>query len=146
MTSEELWTAIQADAKAAAHAAVGDDVQCAARMTEILPHVKTPVPNRDVKRHAILGGYIAGVTMGSEVTNPNKLVRGLCISVIAWINDTEATTDFTLPEVDAMLDGLVAAGLMTSEQRASLEALALRPQVITANEVSAAMRPSRETI
>jgi len=137
MTPEQLKTLIESDATATALFSAGNDNDAATRLTAIAPMVQRLVPNVDVKRHAILNGYWAAVTIAGEATNTVLQVRGLAISVGAWVNEVSATTDFSLPQVQAMLAGLLASGLMTAEQQASLIALASVPQVITPNDVSA---------
>ena len=137
MTPAELKTLIESDATASALLAAGNDNDCAARLVVIAPLVQQLVANVDIKRQAILSGYWAGITIATEAANTNAAVRGLAISVGAWVNDTTATTDFALPQVQAMLDGLVASTLITADQRAELTALSMVPQVITSNDVSA---------
>jgi len=137
MTPEQLKTLIDSDATATALFTAGNDNDAATRLTAIAPMVQRLVPNVDVKRHAIIDGYWAAVVIAGEATNTDLAVRGLAISVGAWINEVSATTDFSLPQVQTMLGGLLASGLMTAEQQASLIALASVPQVITPNDVSA---------
>ena len=137
MTPEQLKALIESDAEATALFAVGNDNDTATRLTEIAPLVQRLVPNVDIKRHAILNEYWPAVVIASEATNANLQVRGLSISVGDWVNDVSATTDFSLPQVQSMIGGLVASGLMTAEQQTSLIALASVSQIITSNEVSA---------
>ena len=135
MTPTELKALIESDDTAAALLLAANDAGCADRCNQIAPAKQRRVPNIEIKRHAILSGYWPPVTIASERETQNAQLRGLALSVGAWINDVNATTDFELPEVQAMIDGLVTAGLMTAEQSASLLALGYEPEVITAQEV-----------
>ena len=138
MTPQEIKTLIDSDAAAAASFAAGNDNATAVRLSVIAPMVQRLVPNVDIKRHAILNNYWPAVVIATESTNTVLQVRALAIGVGAWVNDVSATTDFDLPEVQAMMGGLVSAGLMTAEQQTSLIALASVPQVITPDQVSKA--------
>ena len=141
MTPQErlsyLLATIESDQSASLSYEAGNDNETAKRLSEIVPMVARLVPNVDIKRHAILNGYWPSVMIASEAMNANLQVRSLAISVAAWVNDVSATTDFSFPEVQAMMNGLVASGLMTAGQMTSLIALASVPQVIAPNDISA---------
>lgn len=143
MTPAELRTAIMADATAAAYAAAGSDSDCAARLSAILPLVQRPVSNVDIKRHGVLSGYWSAVVIAADSEQTPTQTRGLAISAHAWISDTQATTDFSLPAVQTMLSELVTAGLMTEAQRDELLTMSYQSQTVTAEEVSAAMLTDR---
>ena len=144
MTLEDLKQLIASDPEATKLAETGQDADCAARCSLIATPIRKPIPNRDVKRHAIMNDYWAAVVIVAEDTAmPNEL-RGLAIAVGAWVNDSEASTDVDLPKVQQMLGGLVAYKLMTAEQRDSLMLLADQPQTITAAEVSAVFSAERQ--
>jgi len=136
MTPQERLLLIQSDTAASAFYAAGNDNDTALRLSEIAPVVQRRVPNVDIKRHAIMQGYWAKVVIASEATNTILAVRGLAISVVAWVNDVAVTTDFALPEVQTMIGGLVTSELITEAQKTSLVALASVPQVITPSQVS----------
>lgn len=138
MTPEELKARIDGDEIAKAMAADGDYAGAATQVSALLPPITRPVPNRDVKRHAILNGYWSRVVLVAENKEMPDSIRGLAIAVGAWINDADAATDFALVEVRGMLSGLTDAGLMTAEQRDSLLLLANHPQAVTPTEVRTA--------
>ena len=77
------------------------------------------VPTWRVKQYAIENGIWATLKLARENTElPNEL-RGLCISIIDWVDDSAGkiqTVDMDLPSVQYMLGGLVTATLATQEQ------------------------------
>ncbi len=80
------------------------------------------VENSEIKRRAIMAGIWPGIIAAQRDTNPQK--AGLCIGVIEWLNDQRMPrTDMDLPEVQSMLAGLVAFGLMTQEQATGIDSL-----------------------
>lgn len=143
MTPTELRTAILADPEAAAYAAAGRDSDCAVRLSAILPQWQRPVSNVDITRHGVLSGYWSAVVIAADSEQTPTQTRGLAIAAHAWISDTQATTDFSLPAVQAMLSGLVTAGLMTEAQQDELLTMSYQPRQVSADEVSAAMAIDR---
>jgi hypothetical protein len=85
------------------------------------------VPTWLVKQHGIENGYYAYIKMASENTQIPVEVRGLCISVLAWIDDQAGkilNLDMDLPSTQIMVAGLIASGIMTQAQATSLSQLA----------------------
>ncbi len=93
------------------------------------------VPNWEFKKHAIENGYWPTIVMFSESgatipgTEPAQAVpvtlRGLCISVLAWLTDPKIdNTDMDLPATLAMIGGLQQAGIITETHATQLSALA----------------------
>jgi hypothetical protein len=72
-----------------------------------------------VKQYAIEQGIWATLKLARENTElPNEL-RGLCISILDWVDDSAGkiqTVDMDLPSVQYMLQSLVAVPLATQEQ------------------------------
>lgn len=143
MTDEELRTLILNDATAKAFADVGKDSACAERCSAIADPVRRLVPNREIKRQAIIDGYWAAIVMTGENAAADAQLRGLCINVGDWVKDMESTTDFDLTPTKTMLAGLVASTLVTQEQADTLNTLANIPQNITGEQVSRALMPLR---
>jgi hypothetical protein len=71
-----------------------------------------------VKQYAIEQGIWSRIVLIREDSDQSDLVlRGLCISVISWIDDPSIQTiDVDLPKVQEMLGGLVAYTIATQEQ------------------------------
>lgn len=87
--------------------------------------VRRPVPTWLVRQTAIEGGYWPSLIEARESTTP--AVRGLAITVLAWIDDQSGTiqsVDMDRPAVVGMRSALVAAGIVTQAQADALSALA----------------------
>jgi hypothetical protein len=85
------------------------------------------VPTWLVKQHAIENGYYAAIKIASCDTTIPVQVRGLCISVLAWIDDQAGkiqSLDMDLSSTQAMVAGLIASGILTQAQATSLDQLA----------------------
>ncbi len=80
-----------------------------------------------VKQYAIENGIWATLKLVRENTALSNDVRGLCISIIDWVDDSAGkiqTVDMDLPSVQYMLGGLVTATLATQEQVNAILAMA----------------------
>jgi hypothetical protein len=85
------------------------------------------VPTWLVKQHGIENGYYAAIKIASCDTTIPVQVRGLCISVLAWIDDQAGkiqSLDMDLASTHAMVAGLIASGILTQAQATSLDQLA----------------------
>lgn len=139
---------IDSDAVAAALAAVGNDSSCADRCSEIAP--KTVVETR-LSRLGILSLYAdpaAGATvLGAidAVAADNPIVAEIRSFMGAGVHPS-CLPDWSLPSIRAALTAPIEAGGLglTAELAAPILAASERPQTITVDEVSAAMRDSRE--
>lgn len=83
------------------------------------------VPTWQVKQYAIEQGIWPKIVLIREDTEQSDLVlRGLCVSVVSWIDDPSIQTiDVDLPKVQEMLGGLVAYAIATQEQAAAIIAM-----------------------
>ena len=84
------------------------------------------VPTWVVKQHAIENGYFAKISMAATDATIPVEVRGLCVSVIAWIDDQAGkiqSINFDLSSTQAMVAGLIASGIMTQAQATTLQQL-----------------------
>jgi len=83
------------------------------------------VPTWKVKQHAIENGYYAAIRIASEdINNPS---RGLCISVLAWIDDSAGkitNLDMDSSVTVSMINGLLQANLISESQKTTLLDLA----------------------
>lgn len=85
------------------------------------------VPTWLVKQHGIENGYYAAIKIASCDTTIPVQVRGLCISVLAWIDDQAGkiqSLDMDLASTHAMVAGLIGSGIVTQAQADSLNQLA----------------------
>ena len=87
--------------------------------------VRRPVPTWLVRQTAIEGGYWPSLVEARESTTP--AVRGLAITVLAWIDDQSGTiqsVDMDRAAVVNMRAALVQAGICSQTQADALSALA----------------------
>lgn len=85
------------------------------------------VPTWLVKQHGIENGYYAKIKIAACDSTIPVDVRGLCISVLAWIDDQAGKIqhlDMDLASTHAMVHGLIASGILTQAQADSLDQLA----------------------
>lgn len=85
------------------------------------------VPTWLVKQHGIENGYYAKIKIAACDSTIPVDVRGLCISVLAWIDDQAGKIqhlDMDLASTHAMMQGLIASGILTQAQASSLSQLA----------------------
>jgi hypothetical protein len=84
--------------------------------------VQQTVAIHKLKEYAILSGIWPKLKAGQANSNP--LVAALCVSVLDWVDDPRISTlDVNKPEVQAMLDGLVASGIMSASNKADVVAM-----------------------
>ena len=87
--------------------------------------VRRPVPTWQVRQTAIESGYWPALIEARESTTP--AVRGLAITVLAWIDDQSGTiqsVDMDRAAVVQMRAALVEAGICSQAQADALSALA----------------------
>jgi len=101
------------------------DQQAADAINEKTITLRQLVPTWQVKQYAIEQGIWPRIVLIREDSDQSDLVlRGLCISVISWIDDPSIQTiDVDLPKVQEMLGGLVAYTIATQEQAAAIVAM-----------------------
>lgn len=136
MTPADLKTLIESDQEAAAHFAAGRDVQCAERCTTIAPTIRQPVDGGEIQKIASMNGVWAKIVLARESSETPPQIKGICITFLDWVRK-DWRIDFDLPEVQAMLGGLMQSGLVTEQEVAVLDAPANTPQTITPTEISA---------
>ncbi len=142
MTPEELLEAIESDAEANQMAKVGDDSGCAARMAAILPKVRVSASAKDVMTIAARNGRWGAIALTCHKDDTDFTTRSVCKTFVDWVN-SGSSIDIALGSVQQMIDVLLNASLITSSDISEIESLSWVPQVITANDVSAAMSPRR---
>ena len=81
--------------------------------------VQQTVAIHKLKEYAIINGIWPKLKVGQASSNPQ--VAALCVSVLDWVDDPRISTlDVNKPEVQAMLDGLVSAGIMSASNKADV--------------------------
>lgn len=136
MTNEELKTLIESDAVALAHFVASRDQLCAERCSAIAPAIRVPVPAADIQYDASVNGVWAKITIARESSATPDEIKGICITFLDWIKSGRPI-DFDMPEVVGMLAGLVAVGLVTSQQAIDMDAQATVGQTFSASQISA---------
>ena len=136
MNIEQLKTLIESDAEAAAHFAASRDQLCAERCSVIAPAIRVPVPASDIQYDASVNGVWANITLARESADTPLHIKGICLTFLDWIKSGRPI-DFDMVEVQAMLAGLVAAGLVTAQQAVDMDAQATVRQTFTASQISA---------
>lgn len=89
--------------------------------------IRREVPTWQLKRHAIELGYWAAIKLARESAATPDALRGLCLSVLDWIDDPSGKTqsvDLDRPAVETMLSSLVAASLLTQQLADEIDAMA----------------------
>ena len=142
MNAQDIKTLIESDAAATASAAIGADAECATRCSMIAALVWQPVSAADVQYTASINGVWGTINLARESTQTPDQIKGVCITFLDWIKSGRAI-DFDMLEVQLMLGGLIQSGLVTQSQADTLNEQGSVTQVITADQVSAAMAASR---
>ena len=142
MTDAELYTLIQGDTDAKHRAAIGDDSGCAARCSIIAPTIRQPVDAERVQAAAIASGLWAIVKIAAQNNGLPNPPRGAAMSFVDWI-EAGRPIDMDGGTVQGVGAVLLSYNLATQEQLDALQSLADVPQVISTDQVSAAMAPHR---
>lgn len=135
MTNAELTALIESDSVALAHFLASRDQLCAERCSAIAPAIRVPVAAADIQYDASVNGVWAKITIARESAATPDEIKGICITFLDWVKSGRPI-DFDMPEVVGMLAGLVAVGLVTSQQAIDMDARATVAQVIASNQVS----------
>ncbi len=136
MTPAQLKTLIESDAEALGHFLASRDQLCAERCSVIAPTIRVPVPATDIQYDASVNGVWANITLARESADTPLQIKGICLTFLDWIKSGRPI-DFDMVEVQAMLAGLVAAGLVTAQQAVDMDAQATVGQTFTASQISA---------
>ncbi len=102
------------------------DAQAAAAINAKLVIVRAPVETWQVKQFLIEQSIWPGLKLTQEDREVPAAIRGLCISVVDWVDDAAGkvrTVDLDLPSVVQMVAGLVSAGLATEQQASAMRSL-----------------------
>ncbi len=109
---------------------------------------RTKIASRMLSERGLLdqypGGTVAAHTMLSAVEKfteafaASSPLAGICARAIRFLRQPEGL-DFGAPSTQVMLDSLVQAGVINSEQRAHLRAMVEMPDAVTEYEVRVAL-------
>ena len=138
MTTDELRALIATDAEATAFASLGNDAGCAARCSMIAPLVQQPIPAEEIQRFASESRIWGTMAVAARKDSVPDAVRGLCLTFLDWVQGKGQSIDLSRPAVQGIVDSFVAAGMITSDQKIALYALAMVNQVITPAQFSEA--------
>lgn len=124
------------DPALAAALAVGDDVQAAARLSQLLTEV-VPVP---INKLAAWGGTtgLRARLQDASVT-PLHPLRSIALTALDLLRGTMSES-FDTVLYAPMLDAIEQGGLMSAADRAALTAVATVPRAVSANDVARAVR------
>lgn len=125
----------QSDPVIALGLTMDDDEAVAARLSELLTET-VMVPLND------LAGWAApSIRAGLEdhANNPESPLRSLCLTALDLMRGSFAQ-NFDTVLYSVMLDILQGGGVVSSDERATLNAMATAPRRVTANEVAMAVR------
>jgi hypothetical protein len=136
MNAEELLSLIESDLEASVMFAHGNDSGCRDRLLQIAPRIRVPVPASDIQYEAVLSGAWSAITIARESADTPTQIKGACIAFLDWIKSGRPI-DFDLPQVQGMLAGLIAAGLVSQATADLMSNLQNAAPTITIDEVSA---------
>ncbi len=123
-----------ADPALAAALASGDDVAAAARLSELLTEPR-PIP---IGRVAAWGAHFGVRAVLQDIAdNTEHPLRSLALTTLDLLVRGD---DLDLEADGALLDALVANGVVDTKAAAVLRAGAVRPRTVSANDVAAAVR------
>lgn len=125
-----------ADPALAAALAVGDDVAAAERLSQLLSEL-APVPINRLAAWAAQTGVRAAAQDAADT--PGHPLRSIALTAIDLLQGSMSDT-FDSVAYAALLDAMQAGGLMTTDHRAALAAIATRPRSVTALDVARAVR------
>lgn len=144
MTTEELRALIESDPEALEMAEAGNDTGCAARLSEIAP--KVPAAERYIHAMDIMSAF-ADPTIGADAWD--KLVAAsansgvIAIAVSYMKPDSQRGLNIADSRSQAMCNQLQQLRVWTTQQRDTIKDLRLVSQIITPDQVSEAMAPTR---
>lgn len=142
MNLEQIYNIIQSDEIAKNLALIGNDTDCAKRVSEITPISDVLVDAGDIKKVASMNGAWASVSLARESSQVPDQIKGICITFLNWI-ESGYRIDFTLNEVQSMMNGLILSGIISQDQANAISNLGKKRYLVNTNEISAAMLPYR---
>lgn len=145
MTPDEIRTAILADPQLRTLAEAGNDDGVARELSTRASGVPSGELYTERSMFAELGPVVADSILSkleqfaaSGNSGGSVVARGL-----KWLQPNNGGLDFQHPSLVQMLAGLHVAGVITADELAALRGLGLRPQTITHQQVSRALKQWR---
>ena len=123
-----------ADPTLAAALNVGDDVAAAERLSQLLTE-PCPIPIGRVAAWGAAVGLRAKIE--DYAADPDSPLRGVSLTALDML---VRGSDFDMAEDGALLDAFVDSGDISQAQCDYLASLAVRPRIITPNDVARAVR------
>lgn len=133
LTTEEVQ-AHAADPALAAALASGDDVAAAARLSELLTEPCTIPIGRVAAWGAHFGVRAVLQDIADNTDHPLRSLALITLDLLVRGDDLDLAAD------GALLDALVANGVVDTEAAAVLRAGAVRPRTVSASDVARAVR------
>jgi hypothetical protein len=142
MTSAELLSLIQSDASASSLAAAGNDSGCAARCMVIAPLLRVPAVLTSRGLYKAIGPSTAETILQklAGYADANQTYSAIIARFLEWMEPANEGADFGDSDLLNLASGLLAGGVLTQSEFDALNGISLKPPVITANDVSKALR------
>lgn len=143
MTDQQIRDAVAGDQELLSRARVGDDAEIAMLLTESAPQVVGP--ERYITSLAIMAAFPdpaagdAALTKLEAAGELNPVVK----RALAWMAPGAPGLNIASPATLAMIEHLRLGGVLTQAEAETIRGLAMVPDTITADDVSAALLPTR---
>jgi hypothetical protein len=142
MTPAELLTLIQSDATATSLANAGNDSGCALRCIVIASPVRVPAVLTARGLYKAIGPATAETILQKLLaySQANQSYSLIISRFLGWLEPANEGADFGDADLLNLAAGLLAGGVLTQTEFDALNGISLKPPVITANDVSKALR------
>lgn len=139
MTPAELKSLIESDVTAKGLATANEWRALADHCGPIAAIQHRTMPAKEMQRAASLSGFWGRCRLAADPTSgsPSE-VRALAITFVDWVL-AGFDIDLTLAELQPMVQGLVASGILTTDEFNAMMALTAQSQVFTPIECRFAM-------
>lgn len=143
MTDQQIRDAVAGDQELLSRARVGDDAEIARRLTETAPMVIGP--ERYVTSLAILAAFPNPVDGDTALTKLEAAAgqNTVVARAMAWMAPGAPGLNIASPATLAMIEQLRLGGVLTQAEADTIRGLAMVPDVVTADLVSAALLETR---
>ena len=142
MTPPELLALIRSDAQASALADAGNDSGCAARCVVIASLARVPTVLTSRGLYKAIGPSVAETVLQKLLAyaNANQAYSKVIARFLGWMEPANEGADFGDADLLNLAAALLAGGVLTQPEFDALNGISLKPPVITANDVSKALR------
>jgi len=145
MTEAEIRAAISVDPQFRQWIEEGNDQAVADALSPLAAKVPTGELYTERAIFAALGPIMAESVLSKleQFANTGSSGASVVKRGLQWLKPNEGGLDFQHPDVKQLLQGLAAAGVLTSDEFIALNALGLRPGTVTIADVGNAVSPWR---